>query len=51
MFDPNPIAVQYGTPIGLCAETAPGSGVFTREYTKAAVKVDCANWEGTITMK
>jgi hypothetical protein len=26
---------DYGEPTGLCSETAPGSGVFTREWTKA----------------
>lgn len=46
MFD-----TDYGEPTGLCKETAPNSGVFTRDWTKASVQVDCNAWEGSITMK
>ena len=42
---------DYGEPEGLCKETAPESGVFTREWSKSTVKMDCNTWEGTITMK
>ena len=44
-------ATDYGTPTGLCHETADHSGVFTRDWTKATVRVDCNKWEGTIVMK
>jgi hypothetical protein len=39
---------DYGTPLGLCRETAPG--VFSRNYTKASVSMDCASWKGSITL-
>ena len=42
---------DYGEPVGVCKETAPESGIFTREWTKSTVKLDCNKWEGTITMK
>jgi hypothetical protein len=41
--------VDYGEPNGVCAETAPGSGVFTRQWSKAAVQFDCNTWTGTVT--
>ena len=43
--------VDYGEPTGLCRETAPNSGVFTREWSKATVTMDCKAWKGTITKK
>jgi hypothetical protein len=43
--------VDYGEPTGLCAETAPGSKVFRREWTKATIEMDCKNWNSTIEMK
>jgi hypothetical protein len=43
---------DYGEPIDkVCKETAPKSGIFTREWSKASVKMDCATWTPTITMK
>eukprot|EP00326_Haptolina_ericina_P001279 CAMPEP_0181224288 /NCGR_PEP_ID=MMETSP1096-20121128/31037_1 /TAXON_ID=156174 ORGANISM="Chrysochromulina ericina, Strain CCMP281" /NCGR_SAMPLE_ID=MMETSP1096 /ASSEMBLY_ACC=CAM_ASM_000453 /LENGTH=399 /DNA_ID=CAMNT_0023317341 /DNA_START=91 /DNA_END=1290 /DNA_ORIENTATION=- len=42
---------DYGEPIGLCRETAPGSEMFVREWTKATVQMDCRTWTSTITMK
>ena len=36
-------------PQGLCKEAAPN--VFTREYSKATVTMDCARWKPTIKMK
>ena len=40
-----------GAPVdATCAETAPGSGVFAREWSKASVSVDCNTLEGTIDM-
>ena len=46
---PPELAADYGEPAGVCRETAPG--IFEREWTKASVKMDCPNWQGTITMK
>ena len=42
---------DYGDALGICSETAPGSGVFTREFTKSTVQMDCATWTPTITFK
>ena len=43
---------DYGVPVDdLCKETAPNSGIFVREWTKAHVTMDCSNWEPTIAMK
>ena len=43
---------EFGEPAGgACAETAPGSGVFTREWTGATVSWDCDARHGTITRK
>lgn len=38
---PSEFKVDYGTPEGLCKETAPNSGVFIRQFTKATVQMDC----------
>ena len=50
---PPELSVDYGEPEdgSFCHETANGSEIFTREYTKATVTMDCAKFEGTITMK
>ncbi len=48
---PAALNVDYGVPTGLCAETAPGSGVFVRDFTKSTVQMDCNTWTPTITMK
>lgn len=48
---------DFGVPTGTrgtltaCAETASGTGVFRREYTKATVEWDCGTGHGTITPK
>lgn len=47
---------DYGEPSGLCTESAVNSGVFTRDFSKSTVKMDCNAWEATgggatITMK
>ncbi len=42
---------DFGAPAGLCAETAPGSGAFVREFARATVKMDCVSWTPTITWK
>ena len=43
--------VDYGVPEGECRETAAGSGVFERAWSKARVAMDCARFAATITMK
>lgn len=48
---PREFDVDYGSPVGLCAETATDSGVFTREWTKATVAHDCNTGKSTLTMK
>ena len=48
---PAALDVDYGHPIGDCKETSAGSEVFTRDFSKATVQMDCKAWQGTITMK
>ena len=48
---PAALNADYGEPTGLCAETAPASGVFVRTWTKATVQMDCNTWTPTIDMK
>jgi len=55
-YFPPEFNVDYGEPTttgaaGLCSETATGSQVFVREFTKANVQMDCNAWKGAITMK
>ena len=45
---PAGLDVDYGVPHGLCVESANGSGVFTREWSKASVTLDCNTWSGSI---
>ena len=47
---PEELSLDYGTPIGRCAAGST-AGVFTREFTKATVELDCKEWVGTIKMK
>eukprot|EP01043_Picozoa_sp_COSAG02_P093669 COSAG02_NODE_30166_length_556_cov_0.737418_2_plen_99_part_00 len=42
---------DYGEPLGLAKETAPDSGIFVREWSKATIKMDCNSYTPTITMK
>ena len=43
---------DYGEPLGLCTETIPGnSQIFTREFSKSVVHLDCNTWTGSVTMK
>jgi hypothetical protein len=42
---------DMGAPAGLCAETAPGSGVFSRAYEGGTVQMDCATFTPTITLR
>ena len=42
---------DYGEPVdgALCKETAADSEIFTREFSKATVQLDCKQWKGTVT--
>ena len=43
---PDALYVDYGVPLGVCAETVPGqSGVFTRQWTNATVSIDCNSFD------
>ena len=42
---------DFGAPLGLCAETAPNSGVFAREFSKSNVTMDCASWTPSFVWK
>ena len=48
---PQELDWDYGLPLNLCSETAPGSGIFTRNYTRADVQMDCNSFVPTVTMK
>jgi hypothetical protein len=50
-FFPPEFNADYGEPTGLCRETAPGSEIFTRDFSKSTVQMDCHSWKGAITMK
>ena len=44
--------LDYGEPLdAVCKETSLNSGIFIREWSKAAVQMDCNTWTPTITMK
>ena len=48
---PAGLDADYGTPLGFCAETSPGSSVFTRNYTRATIALDCTSFQATIMWK
>ncbi len=48
---PPSIAREYGAPLNNCSQTAPGSGVWTRNFTRADVAIDCKSFEATFSMK
>ena len=48
---PPALNADYGVPQGLCKETANGSAVFVREWSKATIQMDCNSWTPTIQMK
>mmetsp|Transcript_894 Transcript_894/g.2044 ORF Transcript_894/g.2044 Transcript_894/m.2044 type:complete len:441 (-) Transcript_894:36-1358(-) len=50
-FFPPELNEDYGEPHGLCTETAPGSEIFRREWSKASVEMDCTSWTPRITLK
>ena len=45
---PEQLSWDNGEPLGLCSETAAGSEVFHRAYSKANVTLDCKNWVGSV---
>lgn len=48
---PPELNLDYGEPTELCKETAPGSEIFVRDWTKATVQMDCNTFTPTLTMK
>ena len=49
---PQEYHTDFGEPQGICSQGGgSSSAVFTREYTKATVKMDCNTGKPTITMK
>ena len=48
---PQQFNLDFGEPLELCKETAPKSNVWTREWTKASVSMDCNTWTPTIKLK
>jgi hypothetical protein len=48
---PEQLNWDYGEPLGMCNETAPNSGIFQREWSKATIEMDCNSWTPTITLK
>jgi len=46
---PPGVDIDYGEPTSDCKEIQ--TGVFTREYSKATITMDCPNWKATIKMK
>lgn len=49
---PKELDVDYGAPTeGTCKETALNSGIFTRDYTKVRVEMNCNTWVGSLKMK
>lgn len=45
---PPALFTDVGVPLASCSETAPGSGVFTRRWSKATSKVDCNALAGSV---
>lgn len=45
---PGALDIDYGEPLGLCAESSAGSAIFEREWSKARVSFDCGSWSGSI---
>jgi hypothetical protein len=45
LWDRLVLSTDYGTPISHCTETAPNSGIFTREWSRVTISMDCSEWE------
>jgi hypothetical protein len=48
---PASLDVDYGVPTQLCHETAHGTGIFKREWTKSTITVDCLAYTSEISRK
>lgn len=48
---PASLGLDLGAPQGFCGETAPGSGVWQREYEKYTVSLDCGAWQASFVPK
>ena len=48
---PPSIEREYGVPLNFCSQTAPGSGVWTRNFTLADVTMDCNTFTSKFDMK
>jgi hypothetical protein len=46
---PEILRSDFGVPTAFCAESSPG--IFTREWTKATVQMDCTTYKGSFVMK
>jgi hypothetical protein len=46
---PSSLDIDYGEPQGYCSETSPG--IWTREYSKYSVQIDCTTFNATFTPK
>ena len=52
VYDRPPLldSLDVGTPTGNCSETAPGSGVFERQWSKSKVSMDCKDFTAKLEM-
>ena len=48
---PAGLDVDYGVPSGLCKEEPREAGVFTRQFSRASVTLDCNTWVANITLR
>jgi hypothetical protein len=48
---PDELNLDVGEPAALCSETALGSGIFSREYSKVTVTTDCNTWSSSVCEK
>jgi hypothetical protein len=48
---PYEFTLDYGKPLGLCAETGANSGIFTRKWTNVDVTMDCNSWAPSMSWK
>lgn len=48
---PPELDADYGVPLNFCSETSKGSGVWTRNFTKADFSMDCSSFTADIIMK
>ena len=48
---PDFLKKDYGVPLGRCNESPARSGIFTREWSKAKITLNCKTWSSSIAMK